>query len=265
MVSEVSNSRSILGMKVNVLTYRRVIKTCLAWSSARQSRYVAIATVNNVMESYDNPGFKEVMNQADLVTSDGMPLVFALRALGAREARRVYGPDLTPLLLLAAEKAGVPVGLYGSSPEVVERLKEVIAQRWPRLTLAYTFSPPFRPLTPAEDEEITASINNSGARILFVGLSTPKQERWMAAHRGKVSAVMLGVGAAFDFLAGSKPQAPRWMMHSGLEWLFRLGTEPRRLAMRYIRHNPRFMWLFARQLMSVGRSDDEHRKGRAGS
>jgi N-acetylglucosaminyldiphosphoundecaprenol N-acetyl-beta-D-mannosaminyltransferase len=168
-------------------------------------------------------------------------------------ATRVYGPDLTPHLLNAAEEEGIPVGFYGGSPQVLKRLIEVVLERYSRLRVAYAWSPPFRPLGPEEDQRVTDEINGSGARILFVGLNTPKQDLWMAHHRGRIPAVMLGVGAAFDFLAGSKPQAPRWMMRAGLEWLFRLATEPRRLWRRYLYQNPRFVLLFLMQLLGLKR------------
>lgn len=201
------------------------------------------------MESYDSAEFQQVMNEADLVTPDGMPLVWGLRLLGQRDASRVYGPDLMHLVLEKAEREGIPVGFYGVSEPVLERLTGIVRARFPELRIAYAFSPPFRPLTPEEDREVISTINASEARILFIGLGNPKQEKWMAAHRGQVQAVMVGVGAAFDFLAGSKKQAPRWMMPLGLEWLFRLCTEPRRLWKRYLKHNPRFLWLFGRQLL----------------
>ena len=242
-------SRRILGMRVDRTSYQDAAERVLAWARDRQSRYVCVATVNNIMEAYDSGEFGRIMNQADLVTPDGMPLVWGLKLLGACEATRVYGPDLTPVVLRAAERAGVPVGFYGASPGTLERLFAVVRRRYPALEVAYAFAPPFRPLAPTEDAAVTGRIRNSGARILFVGLSTPKQERWMSAHRGRVPAVMLGVGAAFDFLAGVKPQAPLWMRDSGLEWLFRLACEPRRLGQRYLKHNPRFAALFALQLL----------------
>jgi N-acetylglucosaminyldiphosphoundecaprenol N-acetyl-beta-D-mannosaminyltransferase len=236
-------------MTVHATSYAQASDLALDWAGANASRYVCVATVNNVMESYDSPAFRQVMNEADLVTPDGMPLVWGLKVLGHRSATRVYGPDLTPVVLQKAMKNRIPVGFYGSSPAVLERLQAVVTERYPSLQIAYAFSPPFRSLTSAEDEEIVAAINRSGARILFIGLNTPKQDFWMAAHRGRVQAVMLGVGAAFDFLAGTKSQAPRWMMRSSLEWLYRLATEPRRLWKRYLKHNPRFIVLFAMQLM----------------
>ena len=240
-------SRHILGMRLDATNYAEAAGSVIGWARAGESRYLCAASVNNVMEAHDSRDFLRIMNEADLVTPDGMPLVWGLRMLGAREATRVYGPDLTPIVLAAAEREGIPVGFYGASPGTLERLFNVVRRRYPALEIAYAFAPPFRPLAPAEDAAVVGRIRNSGARILFVGLSTPKQERWMAAHRGRVPAVMLGVGAAFDFLAGVKPQAPGWMRSRGLEWLFRLATEPRRLWWRYLKHNPRFAALFAAQ------------------
>jgi N-acetylglucosaminyldiphosphoundecaprenol N-acetyl-beta-D-mannosaminyltransferase len=201
------------------------------------------------MEAHDSAEFQRIMNEADLVTPDGMPLVWGLRLLGHHHATRVYGPDLTPLLLACAAAADLPVGFYGGTPLALARLKEVVARRFPQLQVAYTCSPAFRPPTPEEDEQAIREINASGARILFIGLNTPKQEYWMAAHKPRVHAVMVGVGAAFDFLGGVKPQAPRWMMRIGMEWFFRLLTEPGRLWKRYLKHNPRFVLLFLVQLL----------------
>jgi N-acetylglucosaminyldiphosphoundecaprenol N-acetyl-beta-D-mannosaminyltransferase len=240
----------VLGMKVHGTSYTDASARVAEWAARGASRYVCIATVNNVMEAWDSREFRRAMNEADLVTPDGMPLVWGLKMLGHRGASRVYGPDLTPIVLQMAMENQIPVGFYGGSPEVLERLQTVVTARFPRLRIAYALSPPFRPLTSAEDEEVVAAVNRSGARILFIGLNTPKQDFWMAAHRGRVQAVMLGVGAAFDFIAGTKSQAPRWMMRIGLEWFYRLVTEPRRLWKRYLKHNPRFVVLFAMQLLS---------------
>jgi len=239
----------VLGMKVSATSYRHASDLLISWAQQRLSRYVCVATVNNVMESYDSPAFQGVMNGADLVTPDGMPIVWALQFLGQKDASRVYGPDLTPILLEKAAASGIPVGFYGAAQEVLDSLVARVKARNPTLDIAYSFSPPFRALSPAEDQEVIQDINDSGARMLFIGLNTPKQDVWMAAHRGKVNAVMVGVGAAFDFMAGSKRQAPRWMMRIGLEWLFRLVTEPRRLWKRYLKHNPRFVLFFALQML----------------
>ena len=172
-----------------------------------------------------------------------------LRGLGCRSATRVYGPDLTPLVLQAAADAGIPVGFYGGTDAVLARLVALMRRRFPRLQVAYAEAPLFRTLSREEDARTVDSMNRAGVRILFVGLGTPKQDRWMHAHKDRVQAVMLGVGAAFDFLAGEKPQAPRWMQSSGLEWAFRLATEPRRLGRRYLTQNPKFVFLALAQLL----------------
>lgn len=246
-------SRTILGARVDALDYPTVCRIVLEWALRHESRYVCISTVNNVMEAFDSAEFRNINNSADLVTSDGMPLVWALRALGCKRATRVYGPDLTLLLLSVAETHGIPVGFFGASGETLEKLLARVRRDWPRLQVSYAWSPPFRPLTASEDLCITADIVTSGVQMLFVSLSTPKQDYWMAAHRGKIPAVMLGVGAAFDFIAGSKPQAPRWMMRCGLEWFFRLLTEPRRLWKRYLKQNPRFVLFFLLQWLGLRR------------
>jgi len=169
--------------------------------------------------------------------------------LGIGDASRVYGPDLTTHVLKAAAAARLPVGFYGGSQAVLAELTRRVSARFPGTRVVFSESPPYRAATPDEDEHTVHSVVESGARILFVGLGTPTQDRWMHAHRGKIPAVMLGVGAAFDFLAGAKPQAPRWMQRRGLEWLFRLATEPRRLWKRYLRHNPRFAILAISQML----------------
>lgn len=244
-----NQSRYILGVRVDATSYARATDQILDWAAHRLSRLVCCASVNNIMAARDSAEFKEVMDSADLVTSDGMPLVWLLRCMGVREAQRVYGPDLMPAVLESAADSGVPVGLYGGSPEVLGRLVERLTTRFSKLNIAYAESPPYRQPTQEEDEGTTQAMAKAGVRILFVGLSTPKQERWMYSHRGRVDAVMLGVGAAFDFLAGAKPQAPHWMQRSGLEWLFRLATEPRRLWRRYLGQNPRFAMLALAQVL----------------
>jgi N-acetylglucosaminyldiphosphoundecaprenol N-acetyl-beta-D-mannosaminyltransferase len=201
------------------------------------------------MEAHDSPEYRAIVNSADLVTPDGMPLVWALRLFGVAGATRVYGPTLTIHVLERAATDGVPVGFYGASAEVLTRMVEACRRRFIGLRVGYAHAPPFRQHTEEEDAAVVQDINRSGVRILFVGLGCPKQERWMASHKDSVNAVMLGVGAAFDFLAGVKPQAPAWMQRVGLEWLFRLATEPRRLWRRYAYHNPRFVALLAEQYL----------------
>jgi len=233
----------ILGTRIDPTSYAAATEQILAWARAGESRVVCAANVHTVMEAHDAPSFQKLLNDADLNTPDGMPLVWALRALGVKGQTRVYGPDLTLAVCAAAD---VPVGFYGGTPAVLEKLLANFRQQFPKLQIVYASAPPFHAVMPAED---VAAIAASGARILFVGLGCPKQERWMMEHRGRIPAVMLGVGAAFDFHAGNVRQAPRWMMRAGLEWLFRLLMEPRRLWRRYFKHNPRFVGRFLWQLL----------------
>ena len=241
----------ILGTRIDPTSYCEATEVIAEWAAHNLSKYVCVATVSQVMEGHDMPAFQAVMNEADLVTPDGMPLVWGLRLLGCKGATRVYGPDLAPIILARAAADDLPVGFYGGSQQVLDQFVQVMTGRFAALQIVYTYSPPFRALTPDEDRRIVQEINRSGARILFVAIGNPAQELWMAAHRPQVKAVMIGVGAAFDFLTGAKRQAPRWMMGLGLEWLFRLATEPRRLWKRYLKHNPRFVVLFALQLLGV--------------
>ncbi len=241
--------RDILGVRVDATNYDDATKLILDWARAGRSCYVCCAAVNNIMEARISTEYQTVMREAALVTSDGMPLVWLLRALGTAGATRVYGPELTLHVLAAAETSGVRVGFVGGGNVVLARLTAAMRRRFSNLDIAFAEAPPFRAVTAEEDDRVMRDINASGVRILFVGLGSPKQDRWMYEHRGRVNAVMLGVGAAFDFLAGAKPQAPRWMQHSGLEWLFRMATEPRRLWRRYLTQNPRFVCLAVAQLI----------------
>lgn len=244
------DSRFILGMRTDPTSYPDASARVLRWAGGAESRYVCITNVHVTMESYDSSDYRAIVNGADLVTPDGMPLVWALRLFGARDATQVRGPTLILRLLEQAAAANVAVGFYGGSPDVLRLIMAVCGDRFPGLNVAYAHAPPFRPLTESEDADVVRDINQSGARILFVGLGCPKQERWMATHKGLVSTVMLGVGAAFDFLAGVKPEAPTWMQRAGLEWCFRLASEPRRLWRRYAYHNPRFVALLLGQYLT---------------
>lgn len=243
--------RYIVGMRVDATSYGDVVEQVRRWAQAGESRYVCVANVHMVMEAYDSPDFRKIVNAADLVTPDGMPLVWALRLLGVKNQGRVYGPDLTLHLCAMAAVEGIPVALYGGTPESLRDFSRFLTKQYPGLKIACAIAPPFRPLTPEEDALFTEQLATSGARILFVGIGCPKQERWMADHKGRIPAVMLGVGAAFDFHSGRIKQAPAWMQRVGLEWVFRLIMEPRRLWKRYLKHNPRFVFLFILQLLGL--------------
>jgi N-acetylglucosaminyldiphosphoundecaprenol N-acetyl-beta-D-mannosaminyltransferase len=244
-------SRRILGLRVDATSYAESLEAIVGLAAAGAGGMVCHANVHMAMEAFDDAELRRRLNAAERLTPDGVPLVWALRRLGLRKAGRVYGPTLMSLLCRRAEADGLAVGFYGGHPEVLDALVASLTRRFPRLRIAFVFSPPFRPLTAEEDRDVTEAIEASGARILFVGLGCPKQERWMAAHRQTLRCVLLGVGAAFSLLAGAKPQAPRWMQRVGLEWLFRLSVEPRRLWRRYLIQNPRFVWHFARQLLAA--------------
>lgn len=243
------DSRTILGMRVHATSYADAVQRIAAWANARESRYVCEAPIHMVMESYDSAEYRQVINGADLVTPGGMPIVWMLRLLGMRGQPRVYGPALTLKVCEYAALHGLKVGFYGGTEKSLTSLVYELKRRYPAVQIVSSYSPPFRKLTPEEDTQVRQVIENSGAQILFVGLGCPKQERWMSEHRPGVRAVMVGVGAAFDFISGEKPQAPLWMQNSGTEWIFRLCTEPRRLWFRYFWHNPRFVVLALRQLL----------------
>jgi N-acetylglucosaminyldiphosphoundecaprenol N-acetyl-beta-D-mannosaminyltransferase len=240
--------RHILGMRVDATSYADATERVIAWAREGAPRTVCVANVHMTMEAWDDPAFLKLVNGADLVTPDGMPLVWALRRLGVPSASRVYGPTLTLRVCERAAREGVPVAFHGGSPEAIETLVDNLTAHFPGLQVAYAVSPPFRPATPEEDAATVAAIRGSGARVLFIGLGCPKQERWMADHRERLPLVQIGVGAAFDFHAGRVRQAPPALQRLGLEWAFRLAMEPRRLAKRYLRHNPRFVWHLGWQL-----------------
>ena len=208
------------------------------------------------MTSRQDPEVRRILNEAAIATPDGMPVVWAMRSFGAADQQRVYGPTLMLEMCRDAAAQGHKIFLYGSSPECLEKLQANLRKKFPSIDIVDAYSPPFRPLTPEEDAEIVERIQASGAEIVFVGISTPKQEKWMAAHVDSLpGTVMVGVGAAFDFHADLLRQAPAWMQRNGLEWLFRLVVEPKRLWRRYVLETPRFLPLWAFQRMGLMRFD----------
>ena len=243
--------QDILGTRIDGTSYEDALKRIITWTASGDCRFICAANVHMVMEAYDSEEFRKIINNADLITPDGMPIVLLLRMLGLRNQTRVYGPTLMKHICKASAQRGVSVGFYGGTPETLKALTHYLTDQFLNLKISYAYSPPFSPLTHDEDEALVKEINSSGTQILFVGLGCPKQERWMFAHRNRVQAVMIGVGAGFDFLAGTKKQAPKWLMQIGLEWLFRLFTEPKRLWRRYLYHNPRFLYLAAMQLLNL--------------
>lgn len=244
---------SILGIPVNETSYAEATERIRSWVAVRESRAVYAANVHVIMEAYDDKEFKKILNRADLVAPDGMPLVWMMRLNGIKSQQRTYGPTLMLQVLEMAAREKVSVGFYGGESGTLQKLVSRLKTAYPSLNIDYVFSPPFRPLTDEETWQIRHAISSSGVRILFVGLGCPRQERWIDAQREHIFTVMIGVGAAFDFHAGVKPQAPSWMQKTGLEWLFRLSTEPRRLWKRYLHHNPRFIVLAIADLLRLSK------------
>ncbi len=229
---------NVLGVGVSTLTLAAARDHVLAARGQTRLGYVCITPVHAVSEAVADPGFRRILNESYLTTPDGMPLVW----LGPAGVERVYGPDL----MLAVCDAGRGVGLrhyfYGGAPGVAETLRERLGLRFPGLVVAGTFTPPYHPLSAEEAAAFRADVARARPDVVWVGLGTPKQERFMAEHWRELDAgLLIGVGAAFDFHSGRVPQAPRWMQRSGLEWLFRLATEPRRLGPRYLKTNPLFV------------------------
>jgi N-acetylglucosaminyldiphosphoundecaprenol N-acetyl-beta-D-mannosaminyltransferase len=253
---------SVLGVGITPTSYGAVLRQCRAWIEERHGggnppgRTICVVSVHGIMTAFRDARCRAVLNQADLATPDGMPVVWALRSFGAAGQSRVYGPNLMLALCGQAARLGHRVFLYGGTEATLAQLKRKLSHKFPTLIIAGSYSPPFRPLTAAEDAEVTGMIQRSDADLLLVGISTPKQDFWMQDHRARLAGVvMAGVGAAFNFHAGEVRQAPAWMQSRGLEWLFRLGMEPLRLWKRYLLVTPLFLPLWALQKLGLVRFD----------
>lgn len=245
---------NVLGVGISATTIARTVTAVETWISHGERRYVCVTSAHGVLECQRDPQLRRIHNTSGLTVPDGMPLVWLSHHAGRHEVERVYGPDLMLALCAHAAARGYSVFLYGGAPGVADQLASTLERRFPSLRVAGTYSPPFRVLTADEERALAERFAALRPDITFVGLSTPKQERWMAAHVGCLeTCVMLGVGAAFDFHTGRVKQAPMWMRRSGLEWLYRLSREPRRLWQRYLLGNPRFVALIALQLLGLRR------------
>ena len=240
---------SVLSCFINAYSWRATIHSIHRWGMARESRYVCICNVHSLVTARHDKAFRAALAGADMATPDGMPVTWMLRRMGFPNQQRINGPDLMWHYCKVAERLQQPVFLYGNTQATLDTLTAKLHAAFPALQIAGTCSPPFRALTTDEDDEIVGLINASGARVVFVSLGCPKQELWMAQHRGKIRAVMVGVGAAFDYHAGTMQRAPLWMQKHGLEWLHRLYSEPRRLWKRYLVTNTIFMFGAIRQLI----------------
>lgn len=216
----------------------------------RVKSYISVSPVSTIMGCYKNEIVRNAVNSASLVTPDGMPVVWIGKIKGHKNIRRVYGPDLMLEICEISAARGYRNYFYGCVPQVLDKLEKKLKNIFPNLIIAGMYSPPFRQLTKEEDDEIVNSINSVKADIVWVGLGSPKQDLWMYEHRDKINAyIMIGVGAAFDFIAGTKPQAPKWIRNNGFEWLFRLCVEPRRLWRRYLIESSLFVVLVGWQML----------------
>jgi N-acetylglucosaminyldiphosphoundecaprenol N-acetyl-beta-D-mannosaminyltransferase len=232
----------VLGVGISAINMASAVAELTRWVEEGESHYVCVTGVHGVMESQSDTELLRIHNRSGLTTPDGMPMVWAGRRAGAADMSRVYGPDLMLEICARSAANGWTHYFYGGKEGVPELLAAKLEERFSGLKVVGTFSPPFRPLTDKEADAITTAINEADPDFVWVGLSTPKQERWMDANVGKLNApAVLGVGAAFDIHAGLLPQAPAWMQKRGLEWLYRLVKEPRRLWKRYLGNNPRFV------------------------
>jgi N-acetylglucosaminyldiphosphoundecaprenol N-acetyl-beta-D-mannosaminyltransferase len=240
---------NVLGVGISVLNLRTALAAIADAVRARRKGYICVTGVHGVMEAQDDAAFKNILNGALLCTPDGMPMVWAGKLNGHRDMSRVYGPDLMLDVCAWSETSGGKHFFYGGADGVAELLAQKLKTKFPKLEVVGTFTPPFRALNADEVNQLQEQISTAQPDILWVGLSTPKQEKFMAEFLPKLDAtLMIGVGAAFDFHSGRMPQAPRWMQRSGLEWFYRLCGEPRRLAKRYGRNNPLFVLKFLGQL-----------------
>ena len=245
---------NVLGVGVSAVNMDLAARTIFDWIDRRDRHYVCVSGVHGVMESYHSPELRRIHNAAGMVTPDGMPLAWLLRLVGHRESDRVCGPELMPRIFVDSQERGIRHFLYGGSPRALELLRKRLGEVAPHAVIAGAYSPPYRPLTKEERADIVEMINASGADIVWVGLSTPKQERWMAEQRGDLTApVLIGVGAAFDIQAGLVTRAPPFLRRTGFEWTWRLIHEPRRLWRRYLSSNPRFVFLVAMQMLRLRR------------
>ena len=243
---------NILGVGISAVSMSSALDRAEKLIRQDGQGYICVTGVHGIIEAQSDSTFRSILNHSFLSTPDGMPTVWLGRLRGFKQMTRVYGPDFMLNLCHRSMTEGYRHFLYGGKPGVVEQLRDELQRRYPALQIVGVYTPPFRPLTEAEEEELRAQLEISKADVLWCGLSTPKQERFMAAYSGKLPVkLMVGVGAAFDFLSGNSKDAPDWMKQSGLQWLHRLLHEPKRLGRRYLVNNPTFIWLTVLQMLGV--------------
>jgi N-acetylglucosaminyldiphosphoundecaprenol N-acetyl-beta-D-mannosaminyltransferase len=249
-------TKNVIDVSITSLSCEEQIEMMVKWGKSNLSKVVCIANVHMLIEAHYNPFFGAMLRNADLVTPDGMPLVWMLRFLGAVRQDRVAGIDVLEGVCKLAQETGVGVYFLGSQDSILEKMKIRLNREFPNLKISGMTSPPFRPLTDEEDRTLVQSLNQSGAGLVFVSLGCPKQEAWMSQHKGQVSAVMVGLGGAFPVYAGIHKRAPKVLRQTGLEWFYRLIQEPQRLWKRYATTIPIFIWLVAKQIFGKFKNSD---------
>ncbi|PZD71171.1 N-acetylglucosaminyldiphosphoundecaprenol N-acetyl-beta-D-mannosaminyltransferase [Acaryochloris thomasi RCC1774] len=239
----------VTDIDIHALSLNQHVQQIIRWAKQNMSRSVCVANVHMLMEAHWNNTFRQILRSADLVTPDGMPLVWMLRLLGAYGQERVAGMDLFTGLCQEAQSQNVSIFCVGSQTQILAKMRCRLENEYPALQIAGMEPLPFRSLTAREDRDLTNQINQTQAGLLFVSLGCPKQEQWIAQHRGKINATMIGLGGVFPVYAGIHKHAPQWVRTSGLEWAYRLCQEPRRLWRRYASTIPPFIWLAIQQLI----------------
>ena len=252
-------TQSVTGFPISALSFDGQVRTIMQWASYRLSRVVCVANVHMLMEGHWNRTFADVLMTADMLTPDGMPLVWMTSLMKGKAQDRVAGMELMLALCRQAEMMNVSLFLFGSTAEMLTQIRFRLAEDFPELRITGMVSPPFRPLNEVENAAIAAQINQSGAGLVFVSLGCPKQETWMSAQSGRIKAVMVGLGGAFPVYAGNKQWAPSWMRRHGLEWCYRLKQDPRRLWKRYASTIPPFVWLAIAQVVKMRLGLDPNR------
>jgi len=241
---------NVIGVKISAINMGMALETIRTWVENKEKNYICVTPIHSIMDCHFRPKLKKIFNSSGLTTPDGMGVVYCMKLLGYQDVGRVYGPDLMKAVCSISKQQKYSHFFYGGSPGVAEKLKAALSKQFNGLDVCGTYSPPFRPLTLEEDKYVCRLINKANPDIVWVGISSPKQEIWMADHINKLNAsVLIGVGAAFDYLSGNKKQAPVLIQHSGFEWLYRFILEPARLWKRYIKY-PYFVLLFLGQLFT---------------
>ena len=247
----------VLGVNVSGINLRRAIKLAESWLATKRPGYICVSGVHGIMEAQRDTELRQILNRAVINVPDGMPLSWVGRLRGFRQMDRVFGPDFMSAICQRSVSRGYRHFLYGGQPGVAEHLKEVLQGRFPGLQIVGTWTPPFRALNNQEERDLLAQVHACSPDIVWVGISTPRQERFMAQYADRLKVPLLvGVGAAFDYHTGRIRDSPNWLKRAGLQWLHRLLQDPRKLWRRYLRNNPAFLWKIIPQLLSMRRKAD---------